>query len=309
MDNTLFVFVISFNEKELLTTIKSAYDNAYNPENIFFGVYEQRTDGDFVDLSKYKNVKKVEVFYEFPRGTGVARLNSFMLNNNETYCMAVDSHTLFDPDWDTILIKKIKDLKLNYDKPIISYNIDHWTRDKNSNIVMHKTFNPAILKPTTRIENNKHYFEIYSEGFLPDIDHKEYYLSSGQFIFGEMAAFKECMPDPRIFFYGEEQLLALRLCTRGWRIFSLNINVLHHKGVTEEDWEEQNYWRAISRTMECHKAFSKSDLEHFMVPLKGITYGILSGKELGYWGAPDINSYEEYIEKLGFDYRKLNEEQ
>ena len=44
-----------------------------------------------------------------------------------------------------------------------------------------------------------------------------------------------------------------------------------------------------------------------LADVDGVTYDILSGKELGYWGAPDQNSYEEYINKLGFDYRSLNE--
>jgi GT2 family glycosyltransferase len=148
---------------------------------------------------------------------------------------------------------------------------------------------------------------MYSEGFPDEIKFKEYFLCSGQFAFGEMQAFKECLPDPRTFFYGEEQLLAIRLSTRGWRIFSSNTNVLHHKGVTEEDWQEVNFWRAITKRNDYHDAFANSDLEFYNKPLTGVTYDILSGKELGYWGAPDQDSYEQYIGKLGFDYRSLNE--
>jgi hypothetical protein len=307
MNNTLFVFVISFNEEELLTTIESAYSNASEPEKLFFGIYEQRTDDNFVDLTSYKNIKKVECKYEFPRGTGIARLNAFMLNNNEDYCMYVDSHTLFDPGWDVELKNQFKNLKNYYEKPFISYNIDYWYRDNDGNIVQRYTFNPTILLPISVTRPSGIHFEMYSEGFPDEIKFKEYFLCSGQFAFGEMQAFKECLPDPRIFFYGEEQLLAIRLSTRGWRIFASNTNVLHHKGVTEEDWQGVNFWRAIAGREDCRDAFRDSDLEFFTKPLTGITYDILSGKELGYWGAPDQNSYEQYIEKLGFDYRSLNE--
>jgi len=87
--------------------------------------------------------------------------------------------------------------------------------------------------------------------------------------------------------------------------------VLHHAGVTEENMQEIHsnnlHWRAIATRNDYYDAFINSDLEFFAKPLAGVTYDILSGKELGYWGAPDQNSYEEYIRKLGFDYRRLNE--
>ena len=311
MNNSLFVFVISFNEEELLTTIESAYSNASEPEKLFFGIYEQRTDDDFVDLTSYKNIKKVECKYEFPRGTGIARLNAFMLNNNEDYCMYVDSHTLFDPGWDVELKNQFKELKNYYEKPFISHNVDYWYRNENGNIVQCHRFNPSILLPISVVRGSSIHFEMYSETFPDEIKFKEYFLCSGQFAFGEMQAFRECLPDPRIFFYGEEQLLAIRLSTRGWRIFSSNTNVLHHAGVTEENMQKIHsnnlHWRAIVRGNDYHDAFINSDLEFFTKPLAGVTYDILSGKELGYWGAPDQNSYEEYINKLGFDYRSLNE--
>ena len=131
MNENIFIFVIAFNEDELLTTVTSAYLMANDPEKIFFGIYEQRTDDDFVDLTDYENVKKVECKYEFPRGTGIARLNAFMLHNNEKYCMYIDSHTLFDFDWDLKIKSQLNSLREEYDKPFISHTIPNWTRDKD----------------------------------------------------------------------------------------------------------------------------------------------------------------------------------
>jgi hypothetical protein len=309
MNENIFIFVIAFNEDELLTTVTSAYLTANDPEKIFFGIYEQRTDDDFVDLTDYENVKKVECKYEFPRGTGIARLNAFMLHNNEKYCMYIDSHTLFDFDWDLKIKSQLNGLREEYDKPFISHTIPNWTRDKDG--VIHRTLNEnsSILKQIAVKRKQGMYYEMVGEAFTESF--KEHYLCSGMYAFGYMDAFKECMPDPRTFFYGEEQLLALRLSTRGWRIFSFKETYLFHKGIDQDELDQriltdEKFWRTITDGDDYLNAFANSDLEHKSDPLVGVTYDILSGKELGYWGAPDLLSYIQYIDNLGFDYRALS---
>jgi hypothetical protein len=309
MNDNIFVFVIAFNEDELLTTVESAYLNASDPEKLFFGIYEQRTDDDFIDLSNYKNVKKVECKYEYPRGTGIARLNAFMLHNNEHYCMYIDSHTIFDVDWDLELKSQINQLKKVYDKPFISQELPNWSRDKDGNIKRELNFNPSILKANKKIIDKQLHYVMSGESFKEKF--KEHYLCSGMYAFGYMDAFKICMPDPRTFFYGEEQLLAIRLSTRGWRIFAFNETYLYHKGINELELQEKKlndtkFWRNISNRDDYFKSFGDSDLEYINIPASGASYSILSGQELGYWGAPDLLSYEEYIKNLGFDYRTFN---
>jgi hypothetical protein len=77
------------------------------------------------------------------------------------------------------------------------------------------------------------------------------------------------------------------------------------KGVTIKDWVKSDFWRSISRDLEYQALFEHSDLEIQNYPEKGASFEILSGAELGYWGAPDQESYEEYIDNLNFDYRDL----
>jgi hypothetical protein len=305
MNDNIFVFVIAFNEEELLLTVEDAYAKAHEPEKLFFGIYEQRTDYDFVDLSSYKNVKKVESQYKYPRGTGIARMNAFMLNNGEHYCMYIDSHTLFKQDWDKTVKDQFKELKEQYDKPFISHVVQGWRRDKNNNIEIIGVWNPSTLIPVSVKRYQGLYYEMSSETFDSTLKFKEHYLCSGMYAFGEMQAFKECMPDPRTFFYGEEQLLSIRLSTRGWRIFATSEAPLLSKGVTIKDWVKSDFWRSISRDLEYQALFEHSDLEIQNYPEQGASFEILSGAELGYWGAPDQESYEEYIDNLNFDYRDL----
>lgn len=305
MNDNIFVYVISFNEEELLLTVEDAYAKAREPEKLFFGIYEQRTDYDFVDLSSYKNVKKVESQYKYPRGTGIARANAFMLNNGEDYCMYIDSHTLFKQDWDIMVKGQFKELKEQHDKPFISHVLQGWRRDKNNDIEIIGDWNPSTLVGVTVKRHDGFHYEMSWESFDRNLRFKEHYLCSGMYAFGEMAAFKECLPDPRVFFYGEEQTLAIRLSTRGWKIFSCSEAFMYSKGVTKKDWIKSNFWRSVTRGLEYQTLFWYSDLEFAMRPEQGICFNILSGAELGYWGAPDKESYEEYVDKLNFDYRDL----
>jgi hypothetical protein len=305
MNDNIFVYVISFNEEELLLTVEDAYAKAHEPEKLFFGIYEQRTDYNFVDLSSYKNVKKVESQYKYPRGTGIARMNAFMLNNGEHYCMYIDSHTLFKQDWDLMVKEQFKELKQQYDKPFISHVLQGWRRDKNNSIEILEDWNPSTLIAVVARRYQGLYYEMSWESFDRSLRFKEHYLCSGMYAFGEMKAFKECMPDPRTFFYGEEQLLAIRLSTRGWKIFACNESLMLSKGVTIKDWVKSDFWRSIARDLEFQTLFEHSDLEIANYPEKGASFEILSGAELGYWGAPDQESYEEYIDNLNFDYRDL----
>ena len=56
---TIFVFTCGVDESDICMTVKSAYENARFPSRIYFGIIDQRTDGQFSNTDSYKNVKKV----------------------------------------------------------------------------------------------------------------------------------------------------------------------------------------------------------------------------------------------------------
>jgi hypothetical protein len=291
---TIFIQTASFNEKEIYNTVRSAYEQAEFPERIYFGLYDQRTDGSFEDLSSIKNVSHVKVRCTFARGIGLARLNSMMLNQDEDYCLQIDAHTLFDKNWDSSLINDYNDLKKITEKPIISYRTKFWQRDKDNNIIF---LNGGQNRPLIIDDTDGHF---YMNNYL---DHKEYpiehYLSSGHFVFTELKHFDDFMPDPKTAFAGEEHTLALRACTRGYRIFVTEDSYLWHMGKTQEDIMDKNSWSShtyIVRNKDLNFNLLISDKNSRVNK-------ILEGKILGYYGASDLEAYENYILNLGFDYR------
>jgi hypothetical protein len=291
---TIFIQTASFNEKEIYNTVHSAYKNAEFPERIYFGLYDQRTDQTFKDLSSIENVTHVKVNCTFARGIGVARLNSMTLHQDQDYCLQIDAHTIFDKNWDSKLINDYNNLKNITEKPIISYRAKFWQRDKNNNIVF---FENSKGKPLVVDENDNHYYmkNLAEQNTYPI----EHYLSSGHFVFTELNHFNDFMPDPNVAFGGEEHLLALRACTRGYRIFVTENPHLWHMGRTTEDRLDENFWSS-----HILQARNKDLNFNLLISDKNSRINkILKGEILGYYGAPNLESYENYIINLGFNYK------
>jgi len=292
---TIFIQTASFNEKEIYNTVRSAFEKAEFPERIYFGLYDQRTDSLFEDLSDIENVTHVKVTCSFARGIGLARLNSMMLHQKQKYCLQIDAHTIFDQDWDSKIIYDYEQLKSITNKPIISYRTKFWERDSDGSVIF---YNSGSHQSLIIDESDSHfYMKTHDCSNAYPIEH---YLSSGHFVFTELEFFNDFMPDPKIAFAGEEHSLALRACTRGYKIFVTEDPHLWHMSKNDSDRTATDSWNAYSH-------FKRNfDLDFgTIISDKSTRIGkILRGEILGYYGAPDIYSYNEYINKLGFDYRK-----
>jgi len=338
--DTIFIPLNGFDEKELLVTVESAVKNSDNPDRLFFGIYEQRTDGKFEDFSEFENVKHVKVLTENLLGTGLARLNAYYLNNGERYCLCVDAHTVFNKGWDTYIVEYLKNLKSYADKPIISYRIPDFIRDENNQIVKMKSiigntgqYIQTFGRSTLALELESHISESgvsYSSIVIKDVDYEnslvhdnddyinkvhtdidrrvsgvvEHYIISGNFLFAETSFLSECVWDPEIFFYGEEEAISLRAVSRGYRIFVPDINYFYHKG---KDFDENGFnyedgepsWRWLVGKRSEKFSDNEIKIDDVMNRFSSRLHRILSGKEFGYWGASDEESFRYFESKVG----------
>jgi hypothetical protein len=132
---------------------------------------------------------------------------------------------------------------------------------------------------------------------------REHYLTSGGFVFSKLDLFKEVMPDPRIAFYGEEHVLALRASARGWKFFSVRDSCLYTFGRNESivDGTDDSWKKIHSKSLTNNKPCV--DFDASINEKSSIVKQILDGNIIGYWGAPTKEAYEIYIQNLGFDYR------
>jgi hypothetical protein len=129
---TIYIALTSLDDSELIPTVLGAFEKAANPESIFVGVHlwsEPSLRDEFVEkLALYaKNIrfKFTEMSKDnFKEMTGVGRGRRRALNlyNNEDYLLQIDSHSLFEKDWDKTLIDTLEEAKafVNNQKTIIT---------------------------------------------------------------------------------------------------------------------------------------------------------------------------------------------
>jgi hypothetical protein len=278
---SIFVSVVSFNEPFLKETILSAIKKSSKPERIYFGVVEQRTDSNFADLKEIKNVKHISMQVGGPLGVGIPRKLSMELLDNQDYCLIIDSHMIFNDNWDENIIRRIKHIsKIYSEKVIISQHLPVLDVDDN-NLVLYpekKKDTPCYLK--------------FDGIFIDDIPipngHEFYqqYALTCHYLFSLSKSFKEVVFDPRIFYFAEESSLAMRFITRGYKIFSTRYFPMFH--LQKTNGKKIKSWQTLNGTSRL-----QDDIE--------IVYSIFSGKEIGVWGAPSKCRLDDFLAESRLD--------
>jgi hypothetical protein len=117
---------------------------------------------------------------------------------------------------------------------------------------------------------------------------KQICFVNGAFHFSKSQLVRDCPPDPRMVFWGEEHLLGLRAITRGYGIYALNISVLFTLSKPKSYVEGQGVlnWRNFSN-------------ETFVQSQNVLAKKILLGEEYGLFGAPNEELYQQYFGQIG----------
>ena len=117
IEDSIFIPIAACEERFIEQTVRSALANAKNPDNIYFGIFNNilnkehsLLDNDF--LTNHNQIFYVELVTPAPMGTGFARMNASLLQfKNFDYMFQIDAHTFFSKEWDTKLINIFKRIK------------------------------------------------------------------------------------------------------------------------------------------------------------------------------------------------------
>lgn len=128
--DSIFIPIAACEERFIEQTVRSALANAENPDNIYFGIFNNilKREHSLLDnefLSNNSQIFYVELITPAPMGTGFARMNASLLQFKDfDYMFQTDAHTFFSKNWDTQLINifnKIKDQEnINENKLVLS---------------------------------------------------------------------------------------------------------------------------------------------------------------------------------------------
>ena len=249
--NTIFISIASYRDPELVKTIDDCLDKAKYPNNLRFGICWQHAEDehdlefkDKLDNEYNNNFRVIDIPYEKAKGVCFARSSIQSLYKGEKYHLMLDSHHRFEKNWDTTLIKMIKDLKAaGHKKPLLTAYIPSFDPDND----------PA---GRARVPWKMNFDRFIPEGavfFLPaDIsDYKTRKLPptcrffSAHFCFVEGEWINEVPYDPNYYFHGEEITLAVRAYTHGYDLFHPHKVVVWHeytrKGRTKA-WDDDSIW-------------------------------------------------------------------
>jgi hypothetical protein len=285
----IFISIASYRDPELQWTIKSAIENANNPNNLYFGVVHQGVDSELFDINSTKNMSLIKMHPKEAKGAGFARAKAMELYSGQEYFLQIDSHTRFAPGWDSICIDQLNRAKniSGHSRVLLSYFPAPYEPERNGGMFLVKN-NPKIKSYPTRqkILLNKRK-QWTAERFEFDSKLKENPELSetvlGGFIFSDGSIVSEVPYDSEISFFGEEVCFAMRSWTRGWDIYSPSKNIVYHfysRGGYSKIWKDRNL-RGIS-----------------WKEIEDISYAkqkrILCGEEEGVFGAGSVRTLEEY---------------
>ncbi len=285
----IFISIASYRDPELQWTIKSAIENANNPENLYFGVVHQGVDSELFDINAIKNMSLIKMHPKEAKGAGFARAKAMELYSGQEYFLQIDSHTRFVPGWDAISIDQLNRAKniSGHSRVLLSYFPAPYEPERNGGMFLVKN-NPKIKSYPTRqrILLNKRK-QWTAERFEFDSKLKENPELSetvlGGFIFSDALIVNEVPYDSEISFFGEEVCFAMRSWTRGWDIYSPSKNIVYHfysRGGYSKIWKDRNL-----------RGISWKEIEE-------ISYNkqkrILCGEEEGVFGAGSVRTLAEY---------------
>lgn len=246
----IFVSIAAYRDPVCAQTLKSLFENATNPENIYIGLCQQnKADEDEdcqINNEDNPNIRTIRLDNFEAKGPTWARYLCSTLWNGEEYFMQIDSHTKFVKDWDTKCIKMIKDIISSglAKKPIIS----HYPREITDHDTFKETDRTQVPRMCKAFWNNRDMIS-FMGAETKDTEGKPYmtpYMAGGM-MFSHSDFLKEVPYDPNLpyLFVGEEIGHSIRAWTSGWDIFTPTENIVFHeytRATKPKIWTDNPYY-------------------------------------------------------------------
>lgn len=287
------VSIASYRDPDLINTVADAWEKAQNKDNISFCVVSQAEDFEHPDLSFVPRINYHK--YHWKKSLGVCWARNIAIDNCDSdYILQIDSHTRFPLHWDSIIeysynkslpfwgnriiltqypyefiVKDGKEMMINLDHKLKTHPV--WDR-KRDEVAIGKTWNE-----------------------VEDIDHgDEVFHIAGGCTFAPNDLMKEILPDPQIYFSGEEISLAIRTYTRGIRMIT-----------SAENFVYSNYSRDTGRRLHWE---DHSQSSHVNKKSKHKVRQILSGEIQGFWGIESRPLYRQFLRLNNLQFLEIDTE-
>ena len=244
----IFVAIASYRDPLLAQTVLQAIEMATHPERVRFGLVdqcEQQHRWPVLQGAIAKSVTYCAVDASFARGVCWARGVAQSLWEGEEVYIQLDAHMAFRKGWDEwVEASLFEKLSLNGTSVLSSFPPNFAVKDGVPEIDKWSEKSTVHHAPNldATFSDGKGMVLTYEGRLIDDTPSLRGYHVSAAVVIAP-GRFAECfLNDPAIYFYGEEQSLALRLFTHGWDIWhpvGMPIGHLYNAGgVRPLHWDE-----------------------------------------------------------------------
>lgn len=249
-DRSIFVSIASYRDTDCLKTVKELFEKADRPQRLFVGVCQQNKHHNETcadpSFPFSDHVRMMHLDHEEARGPCYARYLCSSLWQGENFFFQIDSHTKFDPHWDTTLINMWESIE--DPKAVLGHYPAEYEKRGNGKVPVNcrgeMQANGIIRMAATELD--------------PFETPVKTYWAGANFLFGHGKMIQDVPFDPDLdmLFHGEELLYSARLYTHGYDIYAPNVNVsYHYYGRKEQpkfwnDVPDRNLYKAMQAQSE-----------------------------------------------------------
>ncbi len=341
---TIFVSIASYRDPECILTVLDLFQKAEHPERVFVGVYEQNdpeTDKSITishlleqepenvpatlkpmasELKHYfdsGNLRPMVTSCVDAKGPMYARaLIEKNLFSNEQFYMIIDSHALFEPNWDSICLTEWAKLKhARVEKPVLSYFPLNFDRNK-------RTKTPLQLNPQLKLDYLK-FLQFDKNCGVPMPTEQAYknmprepiraLFWTACFSFAASSMLQEVPFDDGYpyLFLGEEICMNLRLFTHGYDVYGPSKHILYH--IKNRDYRP-TYWELFyAKRLPQNASFTVTDAERharkaeYDASLSRMSQLLFNHPEHGIseqYALGHERSYKQFCDFIGINFEK-----
>ncbi len=245
----IFINIASYRDRWLWPTVRDALAKASRPGHLHFGIIDQSEPEHFPeprDEPWWPRVRYLRVPPIDARGPCWARYLAQGYYAGEAFYLQIDSHMLFQQDWDARLLDAWQAVAERTHERVILTTYPQGFRVRDGQIVTDRPSNrPLVLrvKPDEALQPEHPVLHFRAEWATGEAALPGFHVAGGC-LFSAGRLVEEAPYDPRLYFHGEEQSLAIRAWTRGWDIWHPAGMPMFHLYKTAGAPEEPQHWNA-----------------------------------------------------------------
>ncbi|KAF0748294.1 hypothetical protein AaE_007389, partial [Aphanomyces astaci] len=297
-------------------TLFTAFSRAKHPERVTIGVVDQTQDDDTTCLEEYCKLAEASVWKECKfksqvridardsrtsKGPTLARWQQQQLIENEEFCLNIDAHNQFLPNWDAEIVDEwlrtenemavLTTYPMGYDfmGPDLTHQ-SHYSSHLCRYLDRDSAFNVPIIRGMILIDNSE----------APQMST----LWGGGLSFSKCHAERRAPYDKHMnwVFWGEEYLRSMQLWTRGYDFYSPS----RHGHVVFHNWSNdkgrmKRFWDNVTQVMtkEQHDKEEQLAYNRLRMVLTLPFDGPVDAHEIDKYHGGKVRSIEQFLQFSG----------